>query len=139
MLKHAYSRLGLCLSPAFSRLSYRERWKRGRDVSAVLSDTEATAFEGWVGVAESCADASQKFVGASGNLSMVSRDLADSLDGNGSDFPQHLGDRKSLAEALRTLATSVEEHSREARDRYPMTEETLHELRSIAGLDGDAD
>lgn len=105
----------------------------------MLSDAEATAFEGWVGVAESCADASQRFVGASGNLSMVSRDLADTLDGNGVEFPESLGDRKGLAEALRTLATSVEDYSREARNRYPMTEDTLRELRSIAGLDGDAD
>ena len=105
----------------------------------MLSDSEAIAFEGWVGVAESCADASQRFVGASSNLSTISRDLADTLDGNGIEFPEHLGDRKSLAEALRTLATSVEDYSREARDRYPMTEETLGELRSIAKLDGDAD
>jgi hypothetical protein len=105
----------------------------------VLSDSEATAFEGWVGVAESCADASQKFVGASTNLSVVSRDLADSLDGNGSGLPQHLRGDEGLAGALRTLASAVEENSREARDRYPMTEETLRELRSIAGLDGSAE
>jgi hypothetical protein len=105
----------------------------------VLSDSEATAFEGWVGVAESCADASQKFVGASTNLSVVSRDLADSLDGNGPGLPEHLGGREGLSGALRTLATAVEEYSREARDRYPMTEETLSELRSIAESDGDAD
>jgi hypothetical protein len=105
----------------------------------VLSDTEATAFEGWVGVAESCADASQRFVGASTDLSVVSRDLADTLDGNGSELPQHLGGRTGLAGALRILATAVEEHSREARDDHPMNEETLRELRSVAGLDGSTD
>jgi hypothetical protein len=107
--------------------------------SRVLSDNEATAFEGWVGVAESCADASQRFVGASSNLSVVSRDLADDLDGNGSDLPQYRDARDGLSEALRTLATAVDEFSREARDRYPLTEETLLELRSVAGLDGSAD
>ena len=101
----------------------------------MLSDAEVTAFEGWVGVAESCADASQRLVGASTNLSTISRDLADSLDGNGEGLPQYRDGRKGLSEALRTLATAVEENSREARDGYPMTEETLLELRSVAGLD----
>jgi hypothetical protein len=105
----------------------------------MLSDAEATAFEGWVGVAESCASASQNFVGASTNLSVISRDLADDLDGNGSELAEHTGGRDGLALALRKLATVVEEHSREARDSYPMTEETLRELRSIAGLDGRTD
>jgi hypothetical protein len=105
----------------------------------MLSDAEATTFEGWVGVAESCAAASQNFVGASTNLSVISRDLADDLDGNGSEIPENAGGREGLALALRKLAMAIEEHSREARDSYPMTEETLGELRSIASLDGRTD
>jgi hypothetical protein len=103
----------------------------------MLSNAEAGSFEQWIVAAKSCGNASQGFVGASSELAMVSRDLADDLDDNGSVLLAHEGGRDSLALALRQLATAVEEQSRELRDGYPLTEATLEQLRSIAGLDAE--
>jgi hypothetical protein len=101
----------------------------------MLSEAEASGFEQWIVAARSCGDASQSLVGASTELSTVSRDLADSLDGNSPVLLAHEGGRDSLALVLRQLATVVEEQSRELRDDYPITETTLEQLRSVAGLD----
>jgi hypothetical protein len=103
----------------------------------MLSDTEAHGFEKWVAVARACADSAQGYVGASGELAVASRDLADGLDGESSALSADEAGRGSLAEALRLLAGSVEKQSQELRDGYPLTEETLNQLRSIAGSNAD--
>jgi ABC-type transporter Mla subunit MlaD len=77
----------------------------------------------WVASANLFGKASQAMVRASTGLATTSRDLADHLP-NGRD---------ELAADLRRLADEIEEQSREPRDDYPLTAETLNQLRAILG------
>lgn len=103
----------------------------------MLSDAEAHGFERWVTSAQACADSAQGYVGASTELATVSRDLADNLDRDDSELRLKEGGDDSLALALRALAAAIEEQSKTQRDGHLLTEETLAQLRMVAGLDGE--
>ena len=103
----------------------------------MLSDGDVVALELWVALARRWAEASQMMVGAAGDLTMSSRELADLIggggNGNGDGDGFVAGDRDALADDLRLLADAIETEGCEQRDRYLVMATTIQQYRDLLG------
>jgi hypothetical protein len=102
-------------------------------MTLTLSDGQARAMEAWLRSAKLWSESAQHMVGAATELTNASRSLADDFEPQPSPpVSGDQGDRaRHFAAQLRLLAETIEDESRELRDRYLTTDA---EIRLYANL-----